>query len=90
MSHWWPAQTNGANANARRAIGQRHGAVRARCDNWDTGQNVLPALGANADAINEEAAANGIAPATLRRAKRDLGIKAVKKGMSGGWAWKLP
>jgi putative DNA primase/helicase len=45
---------------------------------------------ADVDSINEEAQVNGISQATLRRAKRDLGIKAVKKGMSGGWVWKLP
>lgn len=43
-------------------------------------------------AIMEEAAAEGLAEKTIRRAKDQLGIVALKsKGdMSGGWLWQLP
>jgi putative DNA primase/helicase len=27
---------------------------------------------------------------TIQRAKKALGIEAVKEGMRGGWVWKLP
>jgi hypothetical protein len=40
--------------------------------------------------IQEAANANGIAERTLDRAKRELGIKAEKKGQSGPWQWRLP
>jgi putative DNA primase/helicase len=41
--------------------------------------------------ITEEAEANGITTATLRRAKRDLGIKSRKeKGVDAEWFWELP
>lgn len=40
--------------------------------------------------INEEAEANGITTATLRRAKRDLGVKSRKeKGVDAEWLWEL-
>ena len=39
----------------------------------------------------EAAKQNGIAEATLKRARADLGVKAVPKPeFHGGWAWVLP
>ena len=41
--------------------------------------------------IEEEARANCISAATLRRAKKDLGVEAKKLGGTGaGWIWELP
>src|SRR4051794_41011103 len=41
--------------------------------------------------IAEEAEANGVTKATLRRAKQELNIKSWKeKGMDGEWMWELP
>jgi hypothetical protein len=42
--------------------------------------------------LEEEAQAHGISPITLRRAKRDLGVKAerVGNGLQGYWLWTLP
>jgi putative DNA primase/helicase len=41
--------------------------------------------------ITEEAEANGITSATLRRAKRELGIKSHKgKSVDAEWLWELP
>lgn len=42
------------------------------------------------DTIKTEAVEAGFSWATLRRAKDELGIKARKRGVSGGWAWELP
>ena len=39
--------------------------------------------------IDTEAREAGIAKATLRRAKGNLGVKALKGGMDGGWVWTL-
>lgn len=40
--------------------------------------------------IDAEAEEAGIAKQTLRRAKANLGVRAVKGGMQAGWAWTLP
>jgi putative DNA primase/helicase len=40
--------------------------------------------------VDAEAKEAGFAPATLRRAKVSLGIKAYKDGMKGGWFCALP
>jgi len=40
--------------------------------------------------IKEAARAHGLAWRTVERAKRDLGIQAVKLGMKEGWAWEMP
>jgi putative DNA primase/helicase len=40
--------------------------------------------------IKEAARAHGLAWRTIERAKRDLGIQAVKLGMKEGWAWEMP
>jgi putative DNA primase/helicase len=41
--------------------------------------------------ITEDADANGITKATLKRAKQELQIKSSKeKGMDGEWMWELP
>jgi hypothetical protein len=43
------------------------------------------------DAVVEEAKEEGIAFATLKRAKKDLGVKSRKeRGMGGEWFWELP
>jgi hypothetical protein len=40
--------------------------------------------------IIADARACGIAEKTLRRAKSDLGIEAVKEAMGSGWLWTIP
>lgn len=41
--------------------------------------------------VKEEAEANGISDATLRRARKDLGIRPFKEGGADGrWYWALP
>jgi len=43
-----------------------------------------------ADDLVEEAKQEGISFATLRRAKKELGIKSRKGGFDGEWIWELP
>ncbi len=40
--------------------------------------------------LKAAAAAHGLSWRTAERAKRALGVEAVKLGMKEGWAWKLP
>ena len=43
-----------------------------------------------AEKVMDEARGAGIAPITLKRAKRAVKVKAAKTGMRGGWEWSLP
>lgn len=43
-----------------------------------------------ASEILDRAEAEGFSTRTLKRAKRELGIKPTKAGMNGGWSWSLP
>jgi putative DNA primase/helicase len=43
-----------------------------------------------ASQVLREAREAGHSERTIRRAKDDLEIKAVKEGMDGGWVWQLP
>src|SRR5262249_16645319 len=47
---------------------------------------------ATKSAILDEAKQEGIAEKTLRRAKKDLGVKSRKEGgkIEGGWVWGVP
>jgi putative DNA primase/helicase len=40
--------------------------------------------------VEDHARAVGISIKTLRRAKKDLGVKVEKTGFDGGWVWRLP
>jgi hypothetical protein len=40
--------------------------------------------------VEKEAKGAGIVPATLKRAKGVLGVKARKASFGGGWIWDLP
>lgn len=40
--------------------------------------------------VQKEAKAAGLSWATVRRAKDEIGAKALKAGLGGGWCWELP
>jgi hypothetical protein len=52
-------------------------------------QNLLAAGPQSAKQLLREAREAGHSERTVRRAKKDLGIVAVKEGMDGAWVWKL-
>jgi hypothetical protein len=43
----------------------------------------------DADEGEKAASAHGISESTLKRARKDLGVRAVKSGFKSGWAWVL-
>jgi len=42
-----------------------------------------------ANEVEEAAKANGISERTLRRGRKELGVKVTKAGFEGGWQWAL-
>jgi hypothetical protein len=53
-------------------------------------RGMLAEKSVKASLVLREAKEAGHAERTIRRAKDELGIRAVKEGMDGGWAWQLP
>lgn len=47
-------------------------------------------IGCTAQQVKEQAEEAGISYATLKRAKKELGIKSKKGGQNGSWMWRLP
>jgi putative DNA primase/helicase len=43
-----------------------------------------------ANEVKQEATSAGITPKCLRTARKSLGVRLTKAGMSGGWVWELP
>jgi putative DNA primase/helicase len=85
----WHSQHVEITANEAMAAAGGHTAKREAQD------FLLGRLGAgpvNSDEIMEEAKQEGIAVATLRRAKKELGIKSRKQrgNSDGAWMWELP
>lgn len=47
-------------------------------------------IGRTANQVKKQAAEAGISYASLKRAKKELGIKPKKDGQNGSWMWRLP
>jgi putative DNA primase/helicase len=43
-----------------------------------------------ANEVKQEATSAGITPKCIRTARKSLGVRLTKQGMSGGWVWELP
>lgn len=63
---------------------------RARDTATDFLLDILSAGSKPEEEIEKEAKREGIKLSTLRRAKRELGVKSDKTGFKGGWTWELP
>jgi len=53
-------------------------------------QDILSSGPVASSEVEEEAKGAGIAPATLKRAKTVLAVRAKKASFGGGWIWTLP
>ena len=85
---WHPNHVDITANEAMAAVGGGHAARR------EAKEFLLDRLKAgpvkSEDLIEEAKQAEGISEITLRRAKKDLGIKSRKGGFDGAWMWELP
>lgn len=62
-------------------------AIQSACEFLSETLQNGPRLATEIETLSEEA---GISRATLKRAKKQIGITAKKTGMDAGWIWQLP
>jgi hypothetical protein len=68
----------------------RDGVVSPRADAIEYLRDKLSAGPVPVKDVDEHARALGIAPRTLGRARKAMGVRAVKDGFGGGWLLSLP
>ena len=68
----------------------REGAASPRTEAEEYLRDKLSAGRVPVEEVNEHARALGIAPRTLVRARKALGVRAVKDGFGGGWLLAMP
>jgi putative DNA primase/helicase len=86
----WSDEPVGVTAD--QAIAAAHAALKdggALKDAKEFLQQQLASGPVDAKEALEAADAHGIAERTLKRARKELGVKADKCGLDGGWMWKL-
>jgi AAA domain len=86
---WSPIDTT-ADAALQAADAQASGSTSGIAEAEEFLREIMAAGLVPQKEIKTAAEGNGLAWATVRRAKKRLGIKPIKNGMEGGWLWALP
>ena len=80
--------------SARALLAQDGGRSRRALELWRKPRSFLRSFLAGRPVSPKEvksaAEANGISWASIKRAKKKLGVEAQKGGFDDGWAWSLP
>jgi putative DNA primase/helicase len=80
--------------SARDALAEAEQSQRERETSLDEARDflreLLPAGPVASNEVKSAAEANGLSWASVRRAKKALGIKAQKESLRDGWSWSLP